>query len=156
MAAQMVKNLPAMQETWIQSLGWEDPQGNGMATHSSILSWGIPWTEEPGGLQSIGLQRVGHDWVTNTNFYTLRLNMLTCMKCIYRECSENRSAMSDSLRPHGLYSARLHIQPWYEKNILWVLARIILISTQFQQWLLPSMDCKTCPPASCIVTMALF
>ena len=59
--AQMVKNLPAMQETWVQSLNWEDPLEEGMATHSSILAWRIPWTEEPGGLQSMGLQRVGHD-----------------------------------------------------------------------------------------------
>ena len=59
--AQMVKNLPAMQETQVQSLGWEDPLEKGMATHSSILAWRIPWTEEPGGLQSTGLQRVGHD-----------------------------------------------------------------------------------------------
>ena len=57
----MVKNLPAMQETWVQSLGWEDPLEKGMATHSSILAWRIPWTEEPGGLQSMALQRVGHD-----------------------------------------------------------------------------------------------
>ena len=54
--AQMVKNLPAMQETWIWSLGWEDPLEKGMATHSSILAWRIPWTEEPGGLQSMGSQ----------------------------------------------------------------------------------------------------
>ena len=52
--AQMVKNLPATQETWVQSLGWEDPLEKGMATHSSILAWRIPWTEEPGGLQSMG------------------------------------------------------------------------------------------------------
>ena len=57
----MVKNLPAMQETWIQSLGWEDPLEKEMATHSSILGWRIPWTEDPGGLQSVGLQRVEHD-----------------------------------------------------------------------------------------------
>ena len=60
----MVKNPPAMQEvqeTWVQSLGWEDPLEEGMATHSSILTWRIPWTEELGGLQSIGLQRVGQD-----------------------------------------------------------------------------------------------
>ena len=50
----MVKNLPAMQETQVQSLGWEDPLEKEMATHSSILAWEIPWTEEPGGLQSIG------------------------------------------------------------------------------------------------------
>ena len=58
---QMVKNLPAMQEIWIRPLDWEDPLKKGMATHSSILAWRIPWTEEPGGLQSMGLQRVGHD-----------------------------------------------------------------------------------------------
>ena len=59
--AQMVKNLPAMQETQVQSVGWEDPLEKGMATHSSILAWAIPWTEEPGGLQSMGSQRVGHN-----------------------------------------------------------------------------------------------
>ena len=53
--AQMVKNLPAMQETWIRYLGQEDPLEKEMATHSSILAWSIPWTEEPGGLQSMGL-----------------------------------------------------------------------------------------------------
>ena len=59
--AQMEKNLPAMQETQIQSLGWEDALEKGMATHSSILAWRIPWIEEPGKLQSMGLQKVGHD-----------------------------------------------------------------------------------------------
>ena len=58
---QMVKRLPAMRETWVRSLGWEDPLEKEMATHSSILAWGIPWTEKPGGLQSVGLQRVGYD-----------------------------------------------------------------------------------------------
>ena len=57
----MVKNLPTMLEIWVQSLGCEDPLEEGMATHSSILAWRIPWTEEPGGLQSVGLQRVRHD-----------------------------------------------------------------------------------------------
>ena len=54
------KNLPAMQKTQVQSLGWEDSLETGMATHSRILAWRIPWTEEPGGLQSMGSQRVGH------------------------------------------------------------------------------------------------
>ena len=54
--AQMVKNLPAIQEIWVQSLGWKDALEKGMATHSSILAWEIPWTEEPGGLQSRELQ----------------------------------------------------------------------------------------------------
>ena len=57
----MVRNLPALWETWVQSVGQEDPREKEMATHSSILAWRIPRTEEPGGLQSIGLQRVGHD-----------------------------------------------------------------------------------------------
>ena len=57
----MVKNLPAKQETWVGSLGQEDPLEKGKATHSSILAWRIPWTEEPGGLQSMGSQRVGHN-----------------------------------------------------------------------------------------------
>ena len=57
----MVKNLPAMQETWVQSLGWEDPLEKEMATHSSILAWRIPGTEAPGELQSMGLQRVRHN-----------------------------------------------------------------------------------------------
>ena len=59
--AQTVKNLPAMQETWIESLGWEDPLEKGMATHSNILAWRIPWTEETGKLQSMGSQKVRHD-----------------------------------------------------------------------------------------------
>ena len=63
---QMVKNLPAIRETWTQSLSWEDPLKKGMATLSSILAWRIPWTEEPGRLQSMGSQRVEHDWATNT------------------------------------------------------------------------------------------
>ena len=62
--AQTVKNLPAMQETRVPSLGWDDPLEKEMATHSSILAWRIPRTEEPGGLQSTGSQRVRHDWAT--------------------------------------------------------------------------------------------
>ena len=61
----MVKNPPAMQETWVQSLGREDPLEKGMATHSSILAWRIPRTEEPGRLQSMGLQRVEHKFMFN-------------------------------------------------------------------------------------------
>ena len=57
----MVKNQPVMQDTWVQSLGWEDPLEKGMATHSSILAWRIPWTEEPARLKYMGSQRVGHN-----------------------------------------------------------------------------------------------
>ena len=62
MMAQMVKHLPAMQETKVRSLGWEDPLEKAMAPHSSTLAWKIPWTEEPDRLQSMGLQRVRHDF----------------------------------------------------------------------------------------------
>ena len=61
LVTQMAKNLPTVPETQVQSLSWEDALEKGMATHSSILDWRIPWTEEPDGLQSVGSQRVGHD-----------------------------------------------------------------------------------------------
>ena len=66
LVAQMVKPLPAMQETWLQSLGWEDPVEKEMATLSNILAWEIPWTEEPGRLQSMVSLRAGRDLETNT------------------------------------------------------------------------------------------
>ena len=66
LAAQSVKNLPALQETQVWSLGGEDPLEEEMATHSSILAWKTLWTKEPGGLQSTGVQRVRHYWATNT------------------------------------------------------------------------------------------
>ena len=65
LVAQTVKNPPAMQETWVTSLGQENPLEKGMATHSSILAWRVPWTEKPGELQSMALQRVSHNSVTN-------------------------------------------------------------------------------------------
>ena len=68
--AQMVKRLPTTWETRVQSLGWEDLEKE-MTTHSSILAWTIPWTEEPGRLQSLGSQRVGHDWVTSLSLFKL-------------------------------------------------------------------------------------
>ena len=68
LVAQMVKRLPAMQETRIRSLGQEDPLEKEMATHSVTVAWKIPWTEEPGRLQSMGSQRVTHDWVTSLTY----------------------------------------------------------------------------------------
>ena len=70
LVAQMVKNLPAVQETKVRSLGQEDPLEKEMATHSSILAWRVPWAEEPDGLQSMGSQRVGHNWATSTFPFT--------------------------------------------------------------------------------------
>ena len=66
--AQTVKSLPGMRETWVWSLGWEDPLEKEMATHSSTLAWKIPWTEEPGRLQLTGKQRVRHNWATSLSF----------------------------------------------------------------------------------------
>ena len=71
LVAQTVKRLPAMRETWVWSLSQEDPLEKEMATHPSTLAWKIPWTEEPGRLQSMGSQRVGHDWETSLSFVSL-------------------------------------------------------------------------------------
>ena len=73
LVAQMVKNLLTMQENWVQFLHWEDPLEKGMATHSCILAWRIPWTEEPGRLQTMGSHRVGHNWETNTFTFRWRV-----------------------------------------------------------------------------------
>ena len=128
----MIKNLPAMWETWVWSLGWEDPLEKEMATHSSILAWRIPWTEEPGRLWYKGSQRIRHDWETFTSlpwkkmllqscFYFLSSFLLpffhssfTCshihryidIHINFKQTSESWSVVSDSLWPHGLYS------PW--------------------------------------------
>ena len=75
--AQIVKNLPAMQETQVWSLSCDNPLEKGMATHSSILAWRIPWIEEAGGLQSMGSQKVTHNWATNT------LGQLTELKTVF-------------------------------------------------------------------------
>ena len=69
LVAQMVKHLPALRETWVWSPGGEDPLEKEMATHSSIFAWKIPWMEEPDRLQSVGSQRVGHDWATSLSFH---------------------------------------------------------------------------------------
>ena len=82
-AMPVFKNLPPMQETWVQSLGWEVSLEKGMATHSGVTAWRIPWTEEFGGLQSTGLQRVGHDRAANT--FTL---LFTCLHLCSLSCFE--------------------------------------------------------------------
>ena len=91
------KNLPAMWETSVLSLGLEDALEKGMATHSSILAWRIPWTEEPGGLKSTGLQRVRHDWVTFTH---------TTVK---DRQAEERKRGSHTTHPPSVYISR---HPW--------------------------------------------
>ena len=84
----MVKNLPAMQETMLRSLGQEDLLEKGRAIHSSILAWRIAWTEKPGRLQSVGLQRVRHDWATNTHIYVkMKILIFISITHFYRDFS---------------------------------------------------------------------
>ena len=105
LVAQSVKSPPTMRETWVQSLGWEDPLEKEMATHSSILAWRILLSEEPGELQSEGSQRVGHDWVTNT--FTLWLHQVLVVACGIFSC--NIQTLSCSMSPdQGLNPGPLH------------------------------------------------
>ena len=82
LVAQMVKNLPAVQETQVQSLGQEDPLEEGMATHSSVLAWKIPRTEEASSLQSMGLKRAGHNWATLYHFIINLLSFFPFFKIV--------------------------------------------------------------------------
>ena len=79
LVAQAVKRLSSMQETWVRSLGREDPLEKEMAIHSITIAWKIPWTEEPGRLQSMGSQRVGHDWATSLTPMLVRSCLKSCM-----------------------------------------------------------------------------
>ena len=85
LVSQRLKRLPAMRETWVQSLGQEDPLEKEMATHSSTLAWRIPWTEEPGRLQSTGSQRVGHDWVTSLSIVGMKWFLVVVLICIFHD-----------------------------------------------------------------------
>ena len=96
---QTVKNLPTKCETWVWILGWEDPLEKGMATHSSILACRILWTEESGGLHSMGSQRFGHYWTTNT-LYTF-YSFYHCLCCLVHFSKLTRLSFSGSM--DGLY-----------------------------------------------------
>ena len=93
----MVKYLPAMQETWVQSLGLEDPLKKGMATHSSILSWKIPGIEEPGRLQSMTSQRVRHNRATNRHAHSKHINEYQSNVSLLFDAFLNLSVLNDSL-----------------------------------------------------------
>ena len=82
LVGQMVKRLPEMWETWVRSLAWEDLLEKEMATHSSILAWRTPRTEEPGGLQSMGSQRAGHDWAASLHFLWYTIGSCMCAKLL--------------------------------------------------------------------------
>ena len=90
LVAQTVKHLPTMRETRVRSLGWKDPLEKEMATHSSIHAWKIPWTEEPGGLQSMGSQRTGHNWATSLHLMLTARSLIRLFSYLarFRERSE--------------------------------------------------------------------
>ena len=106
LVAHTVKNLPAMHEIQLWSLGWEDPLKKGMATHSSILAWRIPWRKEPGGLQSMGSQKTGHDWATNTHFSSK--DVFTC--CCHRNWYYKNRCKRGFLSFWKSYCAHLFLQ----------------------------------------------
>ena len=103
MVAQTVKNSPAMQETGVWSLRQEYPLEKGMATHSSILAWRIPWAEEPGRLQSMGSQRVGHDWATSLHL-PLGRKVMTNLDSIFKS--------RDITLPTNVYLVQLWFFQW--------------------------------------------
>ena len=106
LVAQRVKHLPTMQETRVRFLGGEDPLEKEMATHSSTLAWKIPWTEEPGGLQSMGLQRVRHDWASFPSISKWKIRMVFCPSYRFSvknsEWSKTAEAQESGLRTYHI------------------------------------------------------
>ena len=119
----MIKNLPAMHETRVQSVGREDPLEKGMATHSSILAWKIPWTEEPGGLQPVGSQRIGHDWVINTKPSKQKLHEFRTTSVSSDQASTENTVHNQYLRYTDYFYSRTHFTLW----LIMVLVGIFLV-----------------------------
>ena len=108
LVAQRVKCLPSMQETWVWSLGGEDPLEKEMATHSSILAWKTPWMEKPGGLQSMESQRVVHDWVTSLSLYMhLRVFFFFFKEVLYKITSPKQKMLASADSVFIMYQIRL-------------------------------------------------
>ena len=126
LVAQMVNNLPAMQETQVQSLGQEDSLEEGMAMHSSILAWRISWTEKPGRVQSMGSQRVGHDWAINTH---VQRNVIGLLSPGYSQLWVN-IVPNLIISPNCLYlkNSFLHKIKNLFWNVSWLLNFFILFS----------------------------
>ena len=108
-----------MRETWVQSLGQEDPLEKEMATHSSPLAWRIPWMEEPGGLQSMGLQRVGHDWATSLSLFAIRVGssvylrlLIFLLTILIPACASFSPAFHMMYSAYKLNKQGDNIQPW--------------------------------------------
>ena len=131
--AQMVKNLPAVWETWVPSLGREDPMEKGMGTHPSMLVWRIPWTEEPGGVQSLGSNRVRYDWVTNTNTYPVPI-----------------ASVSQSVQ--SLSRVRVFATPWIavrQASLSITNSRSLLQLMPSSRWYHPAISSSVVPFSSC-------
>ena len=118
LVTQMVKDLPAMQETQVRSLGLENPLEEGMASRSSILAWEIPWTEKPGRLQSVGLQGVGYDWVTNTFFATMDSSSWSLMFSFPRIKAHCNSKLQAPFSSELSLSLQLRFNPETEQSAL--------------------------------------
>ena len=120
LVAQTVKRLPTMWETWVGSLGWEDPLEKEMATHSSILAWRIPWTEEPGGLQSVGLQRVGQTERLHFHFSLHPRRIVTQGTITYSDdILSTAVAMGWGGRWEGGPGWGAHVHPWLIHVHVW-------------------------------------
>ena len=133
LVAQLVNNLPAMGETWVWSLVWEDAMEKGTATHSSILAWRVPWTEEPGELQFMGSQRVGYGWATFTFFVHqghFRINGLwSSWKILWMPSL----VLEELTHTHSfLFNCRRYTYPKIKiphSKTLWLIALVILKSS---------------------------
>ena len=134
LVAQMVKNLPGMRETWVQSLGQEDTLEKRMATHSSILTWRISWTEEPGRLQSVGSQRVRHDWATNNLTFT-ETKGLECRPKKWEKHKELMTKFKGNIAEKYLDYLQFHLS-YLLKNIL---PPFLLYFSQLLAWGLSAM-----------------
>ena len=128
LVAQMVKNLPAMQETWVRSLGWKDTLEKGMATPSCILAWRIPGTEEPGGLQSMGLQRSDTTEQLTLSHFSMEINLTTSKKITKCICPLTNSPTSGA---HSMLDLKTleHFQDFLDFLGLHSLPKLVLPSS---------------------------
>ena len=146
LVAQTVKRPSMMRETWVRSLGWEDPLEKEMAIHSSTIAWKIPWTEAPGRLQSMGSQRVGHDWVTSRSrsakaqqqqkesfsqereVWKLQANSILVLKTSSRMCQIHLGLW------HGTHPDPPGTDDTFEGTLAWGLPFSVCLNTDFASW----------------------
>ena len=124
-------------ETWVWSLGWEDPLEKEMATHSSILAWRIPWTEEPGGLQSTGSQRVGHDWATSLHFSHVTFWKQVPLRFVARHPDPIRKEAG--IGCFVLVSLALGHRSKKKKILLWFLPKSVLPMFSARSFMIPGL-----------------